>query len=92
LTVRRLDSLITNGLTDKPSNRQTFISPTGLRHAGDFSIQREATETETAHAKAAVVRALTAALHAAIVFARREFRRPLLFFTQSFSCHNGFLL
>jgi len=45
------------------------------------------TEAETAQAEAAIIRALAATLHAAVIFARREFRRPLLFFTQSFSCH-----
>jgi len=72
--------LTVNGITGKLANRPTLFSPACLGHAGNFAIEREIAEAKAAQAKPAINRALAATLQAAIVFARRKFRRPLLFF------------
>jgi len=69
-----------------------LILPARLRHARNFAVEREVPKTEAAHAEPAIIGAPASALHAAVILARGEFRLPLLFFSQSFSCHDGFLV
>jgi hypothetical protein len=78
-------------LTGKRANKLTgerFSLPTRLGHAGNFAIEREVPKANTADAEPAQVRAAAATLHAAVILPYGEFGRPLLFFTQSFSCHS----
>jgi hypothetical protein len=82
LPVKKPTGERTNKLT-----RKRFILPACLGYAGNFAVEREISKTNTADAEPAQVRAAAATLHAAIILPHGEFRRPLLFFTQSFSCH-----
>src|SRR5215472_11338009 len=61
--------------------------PARFHHAGNFSLERHAAETDTAHFKLADVGARTAADAAAVAVAHLEFRFALVFYDLCGACH-----